>query len=90
MFELIYRLQKPKNFVNIPRQIPVFFVSGEEDPVGDYGEGVIRAKNALVKAGLENVSMKLYPNDRHEILNETDREVVYSDIYEWLDSLQQV
>ena len=90
LFELIYRLQKPKNFVNIPRKIPVFFVSGEEDPVGDYGEGVIHAKNALVKAGLENVSMKLYPGDRHEILNETDREVVYNDIYEWLDSLKQV
>ena len=58
--------------------------------MGDYGEGVIRAKNALVKAGLENVSVKLYPGDRHEILNETDKEVVYSDIYEWLDSLRQV
>ena len=90
LFELIYRLQNPKNFTSIPKEIPVFFVSGEEDPVGDYGEGVICAKNALVKAGLENVSMKLYPGDRHEILNETDREVVYQDIYEWLDSLKQV
>ena len=90
LFELIYRLQKPKNLVTIPKKIPVFFVSGEEDPVGDYGEGVIGAKNDLVRAGLENVSMKLYPGDRHEILNETDREVVYQDIYEWLDSLKQV
>lgn len=90
LFELIYRLQNPKNFENIPKDIPVFFVAGEEDPVGDYGEGVVMAKNALVKAGLKNVSMKLYPNDRHEILNETDREIVYKDIYEWLDSLKQV
>ena len=90
LFELLYRLQNPKQFVNIPKKIPVFFISGEEDPVGDYGEGVIRAKNALVKAGLENVSMKLYPNDRHELLNETDKEVVYKDIYEWLVSLEQV
>lgn len=88
LFELIYRLQKPKNFVNIPKQIPVFFVSGEEDPVGDYGEGVIGAKNALVRAGLENVSMKLYPGDRHEILNETDKDIVYQDIYEWLESIK--
>ena len=90
LFDLIYRLQDPKNFVNIPRQIPVYFMSGEEDPVGGYGEGVIKAKNALVKAGLENVSMKLYPGDRHELLNETDKETVYNDIYEWLDSLKQV
>ena len=88
LFELIYRLQKPKNFVNIPKQIPVFLVSGEEDPVGDYGEGVIGAKNALVRAGLENVSMKLYPGDRHEILNETDKDIVYQDIYEWLESIK--
>ena len=88
LFELIYRLQKPKNFVNIPKQTPVFFVSGEEDPVGDYGEGVIGAKNDLVRAGLENVSMKLYPGDRHEILNETDKDIVYQDIYEWLESIK--
>ena len=88
LFDLLYRLQNPKNFANIPKQIPVFFVSGEEDPVGDYGEGVIGAKNDLVRAGLENVSMKLYPGDRHEILNETDKDIVYQDIYEWLESIK--
>ena len=88
LFELIYRLQKPKNLVTIPKKIPVFLVSGEEDPVGDYGEGVIGAKNDLVRAGLENVSMKLYPGDRHEILNETDKDIVYQDIYEWLESIK--
>lgn len=88
LFELIYRLQKPKNLVTIPKKIPVFFVSGEEDPVGDYGEGVIGAKNDLVRAGLENVSMKLYPGDRHEILNETDKDIVYQDIYEWIESIK--
>ncbi len=88
LFELIYRLQNPKNFMTIPKEIPIFFVSGEEDPVGDYGEGVVLAKNALVKAGLTNVSMKFYPTDRHEILNETDKAVVYQDIYEWLKALQ--
>lgn len=86
LFELIYRLQDPKNFENIPKDIPVLFLSGEDDPVGDYGEGVIRAKNALVRAGLTEVSMKLYPKDRHEILNETDREAIYADTYEWLAS----
>lgn len=84
LFELIYRLLDPKNLEGIPKKIPVFLVSGEEDPVGNYSEGVIEAKNSLIKAGLENVSMKLYRGDRHEILNETDRETVYADISEWL------
>ena len=88
MFELMYRLQNTKNLMSIPKDMPIFFVSGEEDPVGDYGEGVIGAKNAMVRAGLENVSMKLYPGDRHEILNETDRDIVYQDIYEWLESVK--
>lgn len=86
LFELIYRLQNPENFEKIPKDIPVLFLSGEEDPVGDYGEGVVSAKNALVRAGLTEVSMKLYPTDRHEILNETDREAVYEDVYDWLTS----
>lgn len=88
LFELIYRLQNPKNLMTIPKAIPVFFASGEEDPVGNYGEGVISAKNDLVRAGLWNVSMKLYPSDRHEILNETDKDIVYQDIYEWLEALK--
>lgn len=86
LFELISRLNNPDNLNQIPKDLPVFFVSGGQDPVGDYGEGVILAKNMLVRAGLDNVSMKLYPEDRHEILNETDKETVYQDIQEWIQT----
>ena len=62
----------------------MFFVSGACDPVGNMGKGVEAARDKFVAAGMQDVSLKLYDNDRHEILNETDREVVYEDLYAWM------
>lgn len=62
----------------------MFFVAGSEDPVGNYGEGVRKAYSLYQKAGIQDLSIKLYDEDRHEILNEDDREQVAQDIYEWL------
>ena len=67
----------------IPKDIPIFFVAGSEDPVGDCGKGVESAYRRYVSHGAK-ARMKLYIGDRHEILNEDDREVVYEDIYNWM------
>ena len=74
-----------KNIDKMNKDTPVYFMSGAEDPVGDYGEGVERAYRAFCDAGLKDVSMKLYPGGRHEMLNETNREEVMQDILNWLD-----
>ncbi len=84
MFKGISRLYDPKLLGNIPKDLPVLFVSGGEDPVGSNGKEVERSAASLKDAGLNNVQVKLYEGDRHEILNETDREQVYDDLYEWL------
>ena len=55
-----------------------------EDPVGGYGEGVKEVYAQFEKLGMQNISMKLYENDRHEILNENDRQDVFQDIFEWI------
>lgn len=68
----------------MPVNLPVFFLSGAQDPVGGYGKGVEQAYESFRKIGMENVQMKLYPEDRHELLNEVDREDVYGDIYRWI------
>ena len=52
------------------------FISGAEDPVGGYGKGVEKAASLYRKAGIEDVRLVLFPDDRHEILNELDRDVV--------------
>lgn len=69
----------------VPKELPMFFVSGADDPVGDLGEGVKRVYSLYKEAGLTDITYKLYENDRHEILNETDREQVYADIAAWLN-----
>lgn len=72
-----------KNILNIRKNLPVLFIAGADDPVGNFGEGVKKAYAQYRQAGIRDVKMKLYPGDRHEILQETDREQVFEDVYQW-------
>lgn len=83
LFSTIYYVNQMKNIRNIRKNLPVFFISGEDDPVGNFGEGVKKAYAQYRQAGIRDVKMKLYKNDRHEILQETDREQVFEDVYQW-------
>lgn len=65
----------------MPKRLPVLFLSGGEDPVGNYGKGVRRVVKEFQRMGMERVKCRIYPEDRHEILNEKDRESVYRDIF---------
>ena len=84
MFRLIYNLHDREKLKKMPPSLPVIFLSGEDDPVGDYGKAVRQVYQSFKEIGMENVQIKLYPKDRHEILNELDREDVYGDIYRWI------
>lgn len=84
LFRLIYNLYDTERLKKMPKKLPVLFVSGEEDPVGNYGRDVRKVFRSFQDIGMERVQMKLYPRDRHEILNELDREEVYGDIYRWI------
>ncbi len=86
LFEAVLFDNQPENIARIPKELPLYLVSGADDPVGDLGEGVKRVYGQFQKAGIGDVSMKLYENDRHEILNETDREKVYQDILVWMNA----
>ncbi len=69
----------------VPKELPVFLVAGDQDPVGNYGQGPRQVGDWLVEAGVEDVRVKLYPGMRHEILNEIGKEEVYGDILQWLN-----
>ena len=69
----------------IRKDLPIFFMSGAKDPVGNLGEGVKEAARRFREAGIYDVNMKLYENDRHEILNEADREQVQKDLLGWME-----
>ena len=79
-------IAKPENLRKMNLNTPILFISGEMDPVGDCGKGVKRAYESFRKAGVRSVFLKLYPELRHEILNEDCRETVYGDILQWLES----
>lgn len=67
------------------KDIPYLLASGADDPVGDYGEGVEKVFGMMKDAGCSLAEMKLYPGQRHELHNETEREKFYEDTLLWLD-----
>ena len=77
---------KPANIAKMRKDMPVLVVSGANDPVGNLGEGVRQAYQKFCDAGLSDVTISLYEDDRHEILNELDRADVYNDLYDWMMS----
>lgn len=89
MFCGMKTLEKQEIAGHIVPTLPVLFVAGEDDPVGDFGKSVRKVYQRYKKNGMLDVQIKLYPNDRHEILNETDRQQVYEDLCRWLDRKKQ-
>lgn len=83
--ELILRLYKKSNLSKMPVTLRVLIVSGAEDPVGDYGAGPKKVYDSFIAEGMQRVELKLYEGDRHEILNETDKDVVYNDLYSFIE-----
>ena len=71
------------------KDIPYLLVSGEEDPVGDYGKGVLVVYDRMLKAGCSKTECKLIPGMRHEPHNEIHRDQFYKDTIAWLDKAIQ-
>ena len=74
-----------KNIKKMDVNKPVYFMSGREDPVGDYGKGVEKAYKCFCDAGIKDVSIRLYDGGRHEMLNEINKEDVMNDILNWIN-----
>jgi len=70
----------PEWYQKVPQGLPVLLVSGSDDPVGNYGDGVQEVYDGLVDAELCMLEIKLYENYRHNILHELGREVVFEDL----------
>lgn len=83
MFSGMKKAHSIKRIKKLPAGLPLLFVSGAEDPVGSWGEGVRKAFMVYTENTDCKVDIKLYDDDRHEILNETDREEVYRDLLDY-------
>lgn len=78
------QIEKSKNIENIPKNLPIFIISGALDPVGKNGKGVEKLVETYKKFNIHDVTYKLYKDGRHEILNELNKDEVMKDILEWL------
>ncbi|MBS1440723.1 MAG: alpha/beta hydrolase, partial [Dorea sp.] len=85
MFAGMKVLVRKGSMKRIPKTLPVLFTAGSDDPVGAFGKNVIRVYEKYKDAGIKDVSIHLYKGDRHEILNEVDRQNVYQDILAWIE-----
>ena len=85
LFEAVNFSCNPENAAKIPKKLPLFIVSGEQDPVGGLGKGVKDVYDMYKATGMFDLTYKLYENDRHEILNETDKQIVFDDLLAWMN-----
>ena len=86
LFTGTQRIYRQDQIRKVPAELPLFFISGEQDPVGSFGKGVKRSADEYRAAGGRDVSVRLYPEARHELLHELNRSEVYEDVLSWLDS----
>lgn len=84
LFSAIKSACSKKAIAAVPKNLPVYFVAGNCDPVGDYGKGVIKAYGKFKKAGIQKVDITLYDDARHEILNDICKRQTYADLLNFI------
>lgn len=77
-------LSEPDAMAQINNDLPIYLFSGDKDPVGKQGRGVIELQRALKRAGSKQVDCRLYEHGRHEMLNEPNQQEVISELIVWL------
>lgn len=81
------QIHKGVNIGAIPKDLPVYFIYGKDDPVGSYGKTINKLYHMYLHNGMPNVDIKGYDGDRHEILNENDKETVENDVISWISKI---
>lgn len=87
LFDLLGKVSSRKWADAVSKELPILLVAGREDPVGDYGRGVVKVCEMLVSAGVDRVRCKIYPKSRHEILNDVEKDTVYADMFSWVSGV---
>lgn len=93
-FHDLYRgmksIHEDENLKEIPKDLPIYIFAGTDDPVGNYGKGIVDLKDIYKRLGLKDVEYKLYEAGRHEMLNEVNRFEVMIDILNWLEARKYI
>ena len=83
-FDGLIKIYEQERLDKINKDLPLFIISGDKDPVGNMGKLVRELYDLYVDNGIKNVKIKLYNNARHEILNELNKAEVYQDVSDWI------
>lgn len=82
---MMLEMERAENIAKVPKKLPVFIFSGNMDPVGDFGRKVTQTYKDYIKAGLIDVTIRLYDGYRHELHNEPVRDELFKEILNWLE-----
>lgn len=85
MFRGLKRLLNTEKLRNIPSELPIYLFSGAMDPVGNMGKGVEKVAGQIRASGVRDVTVRLYPDGRHEMFNELNRDECLNDLIAWLN-----
>ncbi len=85
LFTMITSVNSKKWYSEYPKTLPTILMSGDMDPVGNYGEGVRYVYDTLVASGVKDITLKLYEGARHELFNETNRSEVFDDMLKFME-----
>ncbi len=86
MFRMLKFVSSSEWYKLYPKKLPTFLVSGQDDPIGDFGKGVISVYMKLKIKKAENVEVKLFKDCRHEPINELNKDEVFNDILKWINN----
>ena len=89
MYEMLGGLEKIGSRAHnkkISKELPILIISGDADPVGGWGKDVRTVFDRFQSLGMQDVSLKLYPGARHEVLNELNKQEVWTDVLEWIET----
>lgn len=81
----IRRAEDPRTFQQTKETLPLLFLSGDHDPLGNMGHAVETLAQRYRDAGSRQVEVRLYPDSRHDVLHETDRTKVFRDVIIFVD-----
>lgn len=85
LFSMMEIASSSKGMRDFPQTLPVLILSGDNDPVGGFGRGVLQVYNRLLSLGVQDLTFQLYEGARHELLNELNRQEAYADILNWIE-----
>lgn len=86
MLRGILMIQNPSNLARMRKNLPIYFFSGQQDPVGNMGNGVLKCVQRFKDVGMTDVTVELFPDMRHECHNEVEQDKVFAALVAWLSS----